>query len=238
MTKIARYGRAQAKPGQGDALAGLLLTVSESLRTVPGCELYLINQAADDPDTVWITEQWSSQEAMDDALAAAHAAESGPKPSDVLELVQPGQFTMTELRPLGGVGIEEPPPGHTLLNLEEAEDQAIKFGFSEMGEARFPNEELGLGPVGIGVSHQRLRPGKRQSFAHRHQRAEEVYVVLAGSGRVKIEDEILELRPLDAVRVGPEQTRAFEGGQDGLELLAFGDRRAGDTETVPGWWED
>jgi quinol monooxygenase YgiN len=104
MAKIARYGRAHAKPGKGDELARLLLVVAGSLRATPGCELYLINQAADDADTVWITEQWSDAAAMQGALVAAQAAEDGPKPADAMALVEPGQWQMTELKPLGGVG--------------------------------------------------------------------------------------------------------------------------------------
>jgi len=88
------------------------------------------------------------------------------------------------------------------------------------------------------LSHHRLRADTRQPFGHRHERAEEVYVVIAGSGRVKLDDEIAELRPLDAVRVAPAVTRAFEAGPDGLELLAFGPRHDGDGELFPGWWSE
>jgi quinol monooxygenase YgiN/mannose-6-phosphate isomerase-like protein (cupin superfamily) len=235
MTKIARYGRAQAKPGQGGALADLLLTVADSLRATPGCELYMINQAVDDPDTIWITEQWSDEAAMKAALAAA--AEDGPKPADALALVEPGQWQMTELKPLGGVGVPEPAPGHTKLNLGETEDMAAKHGFGEMGESRFPNEELGLGPIGL--SHHRMRAGRRQPFGHRHQRAEEVYVVLSGHGRAKVGDEVFDVGPLDAIRVSPHEPRAFEGSEtEELELLAFGQRFRGDAEMLPDWWTD
>ena len=82
-----------------------------------------------------------------------------------------------------------------------------------------------------------VRPGKRQPFAHRHNQAEEVYVVLAGSGRVKLDGEVLEIGPLDAIRIAPSVTRAFEAGPDGLELLAFGQRHAGDAEIVRDFWE-
>jgi mannose-6-phosphate isomerase-like protein (cupin superfamily) len=88
------------------------------------------------------------------------------------------------------------------------------------------------------VSHQRLKPGKRQAFAHKHDQAEEVYVVLKGSGRVKLDDEILDIDTLDAIRVSPGVIRQFEAGPDGIELLAVGPRRDGDGETLPGWWAD
>jgi mannose-6-phosphate isomerase-like protein (cupin superfamily) len=105
-----------------------------------------------------------------------------------------------------------------------------------MGESRFVSDDLEAARTG--VSHQVLRPGKRQMFAHRHHRAEEVYVVLSGGGRARIEDELIDLRPLDALRIGPEQTRAFEAGPYGLELLVFGPRLRGDAEVVPDWWTD
>jgi mannose-6-phosphate isomerase-like protein (cupin superfamily) len=103
-----------------------------------------------------------------------------------------------------------------------------------MGEARFAADDLNAELTG--VSLQYLRPGKRQMFAHHHHRAEEIYVVIAGSGRVKIEDEIVDVSPRDAIRVAPDQTRAFEAGPDGLELLAMSARWRGDAEVVPDWW--
>jgi uncharacterized cupin superfamily protein len=90
--------------------------------------------------------------------------------------------------------------------------------------------------VQTGVSYQRLRPGVRQAFGHSHRHAEEVFVVLAGSGRVKIDAEISELRALDAVRIAPESRRAFEAGPDGLDLLVFGVHRPGDAVMDREFW--
>jgi mannose-6-phosphate isomerase-like protein (cupin superfamily) len=75
-------------------------------------------------------------------------------------------------------------------------------------------------------------------FGHRHKRQEEVYVVLSGSLRAKLEDDVVELKPLDAVRVAKETMRGFEAGPEGAELLAIGapNTGPGDAETVPGWW--
>jgi mannose-6-phosphate isomerase-like protein (cupin superfamily) len=81
-----------------------------------------------------------------------------------------------------------------------------------------------------------LRPGKRQPFAHRHKEAEEIYVVLSGSGKLKLDDELLDVGPMDAVRIAPEVARAFEAGPEGLEILAFGPRHAGDAEMVQDFW--
>lgn len=86
------------------------------------------------------------------------------------------------------------------------------------------------------MTHFRLRPNKRSPFNHRHTSAEEIYVVLGGSGRVKLDDEIAAVRPLDAIRVAPEVARAFEAGPEGLELLAFGPHHPGDGEPVEDSW--
>jgi mannose-6-phosphate isomerase-like protein (cupin superfamily) len=126
--------------------------------------------------------------------------------------------------------------GYTIKNLESVEDMAKQHGLSDQGEARFASGDLDA--IQTGVSHQRLKPGKRQQFGHRHDQAEEVYVVLAGGGRVKLDGEILEIGKLDAIRVSPETMRAFEAGDEGLEILAFGQHFGGDGELVPGWWSD
>jgi mannose-6-phosphate isomerase-like protein (cupin superfamily) len=125
---------------------------------------------------------------------------------------------------------------YTLKKLTDVEDSAPKFGFSETQEARFATEELEAEDTGM--SYHRVKPGKRQGFAHKHEKAEEVYVVIAGSGRVKLDGDIVELDRLDAIRVAPGVTRAFEAGSDGLELLAFGPRHKGDGEVVMDWWTD
>jgi mannose-6-phosphate isomerase-like protein (cupin superfamily) len=124
----------------------------------------------------------------------------------------------------------------TLKKLTEVEDSAAKMGFSEVQEARFANDDLEVEHTG--VSHHRVKAGKRQAFAHKHDEAEEVYVVLAGSGRLKLDDEIIEIEELDAIRVSPGVIRAFEAGPDGIELLACGPRHEGDGEVIQGWWTD
>jgi quinol monooxygenase YgiN/mannose-6-phosphate isomerase-like protein (cupin superfamily) len=229
MSKVGRYAKAIAKPGQADALAERLLKVAEALRAVPGCELYIINRSPDDPNAVWVTELWTSQADLDAALEATDEAQI----REVLELTD--GFERIDLVPLGGVGARDAPhPGYTIRNLGDAEDLAARYGYSETGEARFPSDDLDAEHTG--VSLQMLRPGKRQQFAHHHHRAEEVYVVLSGSGRVKIEDEIVDVAARDAIRVAPDLTRAFEAGPDGLELLAFGPRWRGDAQVVRDWW--
>jgi mannose-6-phosphate isomerase-like protein (cupin superfamily) len=127
---------------------------------------------------------------------------------------------------------------YTIQNLREVEDAAPKFGLAPDMEARFASRHLGLNASG--ASLQRLAPECTQPFGHRHQRQEELYVVLEGSGRVKLDDDVVELRALDAIRVAPQVTRAFAAGPEGLEFLAFGapavESAADDVEQVPGWW--
>ena len=129
--------------------------------------------------------------------------------------------------------------GHTILNLKrDVEDAAATFGLAPDLEARFPGSALEADAFAL--SYQRLAPNYRLPFGHRHHRQEEVYVVVAGSGRVRLEDEVVDVGQWDAVRVANETTRCFEAGPDGLELLAFGAPKTppGDAEQVPGWWGD
>ena len=125
---------------------------------------------------------------------------------------------------------------YTLKRLTDVDDSAPRFGYQDNQEARFATKDLEAGQTG--VSFHRVKPDMRQGFGHRHEKAEEVYVVLAGSGRVKLDDDIVELQRLDAVRVAPTVTRQFEAGPDGLEILAVGAHHDGDGELVPGWWND
>ena len=123
---------------------------------------------------------------------------------------------------------------YTQINLEEVEDAAPGNGFGHRWEARVARTDLGAQHTG--VTHFRLRPGMRSPFAHRHAAAEEIYVVLRGSGRIKLDDRISDIRPLDAIRVAPSVVRAFEAGPDGLELIAFGRHHPGDGEPVTDPW--
>ena len=126
----------------------------------------------------------------------------------------------------------------TVKNLQEVEDAASKFGMPSGIEAHFARKDLEF--EGSGLSYQRFDPGFRMPFGHRHERQEEVYVVVNGSGRMKLDDEIVELRQWDAVRVDHETMRAFEAGAEGAELVAFGAPAKGenDAEMVPDWWSD
>ena len=125
---------------------------------------------------------------------------------------------------------------YTIKQLTDVEDSAPKFGYGEIQEARFAHGDLHAEQTGL--SFHRLTAGNKQPFAHRHENAEEVYVVISGSGRLKLDDEIVEVGALDAIRVAPQVTRCFEAGPEGLEVIAAGPHHEGDGEIIPGWWQD
>jgi mannose-6-phosphate isomerase-like protein (cupin superfamily) len=126
---------------------------------------------------------------------------------------------------------------YTKRNLKQVEDSAVKFGFSETQEAHFARKDLDAEATGL--AYYVVKPGKRQSFGHRHEKAEEIYVVLSGRGRVKLDDEIVDVEAFDAIRVAPEVARAFEAGDDGLEVLAVGAHHGDDRgDRLQDFWRD
>jgi mannose-6-phosphate isomerase-like protein (cupin superfamily) len=128
---------------------------------------------------------------------------------------------------------------YTKLNLRgEVEDQAPKFDMSPDMEYRPARVPLDL--ENSGVSFFRLEPNFRVPFGHTHNEQEEIYIVVDGSARLKLDDEILELKPWDAVRISKETMRNLEGGRDGAEILLFGAPNVGsdDAQMSQGWWTD
>lgn len=129
--------------------------------------------------------------------------------------------------------------GYTKVNLkDDVEDQGPNFGLEgkiEMRMARVPLE-----CEQQGVSYQRIAPNFRLPFGHRHKNQEEIYVVLSGSLRAKVEDETVELGPFDALRVHKDTMRGFEAGPEGAEVLAVGapNTGPGDAEVEQEWWTD
>jgi mannose-6-phosphate isomerase-like protein (cupin superfamily) len=127
--------------------------------------------------------------------------------------------------------------GYTIVNLMELENRAAEGGATT--DARFAR-----GPIDsehIGVSHFRYAPDRRSTKGHSHREQEEVYVVLDGTGQVKLDDELVEVRRWDVVRVSPGVFRGFAAGPDGLELLAIGSDRpeGGDgVHSEEDWWND
>lgn len=128
------------------------------------------------------------------------------------------------------------PDTYTHKNLGEVKDMAPEFGYAELAEARFARQALGAEQTGI--AHLKLKPGKRMPFGHKHDEAEEIYIVIAGSGRIKLDDEIIEVTELDAIRIAPEVARGVEGGPEGIEVLAVGAHHENDGELLHGWWTD
>ena len=125
---------------------------------------------------------------------------------------------------------------YTKKNLRDVENQAPKFGMPDELDARFARTQLESETLGLSIL--RLEPGFRMPFGHKHAAQEEVYVVVRGSGRVKVEDEIVELGEWDAIRFDTDTMRNMEAGPNGIEYVAFG---AGDdptdAEMKPGWWK-
>ena len=127
---------------------------------------------------------------------------------------------------------------YTKKNLRsDVENQAPKFQMPSELEAHFARTPLGGETLGLTLFT--LEPNFRIPFGHKHEGQEEVYVVVRGSARVKVDDEIVELGEWDAIRFDNDAMRNVEAGPDGLEYLAFsaGDD-PGDAEMAPGWWSD
>jgi mannose-6-phosphate isomerase-like protein (cupin superfamily) len=127
---------------------------------------------------------------------------------------------------------------YTKTNLRgDVENQAPNFNMPKELEARFGRSAL-EGET-LGLSLMTLAPNFRMPFGHKHEGQEEVYVVIRGSGRIKVEDEVVEVGEWDAIRFDTDTMRNVEAGPDGIEYLAFGageDPR--DAEMTPGWWKD
>ena len=129
----------------------------------------------------------------------------------------------------------------TLRNLREDLDD-VGSNFDGPAELEFRMATGALGLQKSGLSYQRIPPGYRFPYGHTHETQEEVYVVVRGSGRMKLDEEIVELKEWDAVRVPPGTWRGYEAGPDGLEILVLGAPGLGEAqrEDVTGrrnWWD-
>jgi len=125
---------------------------------------------------------------------------------------------------------------YTIKNIKDVEDAAA--GRATGVEARMGRSSIGS--KDLGVSYFRYDAGKKASYGHRHKVQEEAYVVVSGGGRMKLDDDIVEIKQWDVVRVAPEVIRGFEAGPDGLELVIVGGPRPedGDGEMISDWWVD
>jgi len=125
---------------------------------------------------------------------------------------------------------------YTIANLKQVEDQAVKFGLSPNLESRFARRALALKQSG--VTYFRLAPGYRMPFGHTHEEQEEIYLIVTGSVRMKLDDEIVELGAWDAIRVSPEVARSSEAGPSGAEIVAYGAPQAKDAAMLQDFWTD
>jgi len=129
--------------------------------------------------------------------------------------------------------------GYTKVNLkQDVDDQGPNFGYEGQIEARMARVPLELEQSG--VSYLALAPNFRIPWGHTHKTQEEVYVLVGGSARAKLGDEVVELRPFDALRVHKDTMRGFEAGPEGAELIAIGAPHTGpgDAELAQDWWSD
>ena len=120
---------------------------------------------------------------------------------------------------------------------DDVDDVGPVFGGAPGLEFRAATAALGLEQSGL--SYQHVPPGHRFPFGHTHRTQEEVYVVLRGGGRMKLDDEIIELRQWDAVRVPPGTWRGYEAGPEGLEILVIAAPHRDQRDDVEGerdWW--
>jgi mannose-6-phosphate isomerase-like protein (cupin superfamily) len=128
-------------------------------------------------------------------------------------------------------------PGYTKLNLKDVENQSPKFGLNEM---EFRSARVPLELENSGLSYLRVDPNYRVPFGHNHHVQEEVYILISGSARLKLDDEVIEMKPLDAVRIHKDTMRNFEGGPEGAEVIAIGapNTGPGDAPMTQDWWSD
>jgi mannose-6-phosphate isomerase-like protein (cupin superfamily) len=128
----------------------------------------------------------------------------------------------------------------TLRNIKaDVEDVGPQFG--DAPDLEFRAATMALELEKSGLSYQRVPPGYRFPFGHTHRKQEEVYVVVRGGGRMKLDDEIVDLQEWDAVRVPPGMWRGYEAGPEGLEILVIAAPHEDQREDVDGqrdWWAD
>ena len=126
---------------------------------------------------------------------------------------------------------------YTIVNLKEVEDQAPNFGLSPDLEARFAR--VALDAELVGLTYQKLAPNLRIPWGHTHKTQEEVFVVLGGSLRVKVGEDVHELGPWDAIRVAHDTPRGFRAGPEGVEMIAIGcPGGPGDAVNIENFWDE
>jgi mannose-6-phosphate isomerase-like protein (cupin superfamily) len=127
---------------------------------------------------------------------------------------------------------------YKVVKVSDVPDQGPNLGVAPNVEIRFLRNDLGC--EHCGVSYIRVAPNHRQQSGHRHRVQEEIYVLVSGSARAKVGDEIVELGPWTAVRVPKDTTRAFEAGPEGAEFVAIGAPNTGPGDAIDDaeFWKD
>jgi mannose-6-phosphate isomerase-like protein (cupin superfamily) len=128
---------------------------------------------------------------------------------------------------------------YTVQNLNDVQNQGENFGINP-DELQLRMAKDPLECQNAGISLLRLGPSFRVPFGHKHKTQEEIYVLVKGSGRMKIEDDVVEVQPLTAVRVDPGTMRSLEAGPEGADFVVIGAPKTGpgDGDVVQGWWSD
>ena len=124
----------------------------------------------------------------------------------------------------------------TIVNLSDVDDSAA--GRMDGLEVRMSRKQMESRDVGVSLF--RYGPNVRNPMSHTHREQEEAYVVVSGSGRIRLDDDIHDVKQWDVIRVAPEVLRAFEAGPDGMDVVAVGGPKpeGGDGEISDAPWPD
>ena len=129
-------------------------------------------------------------------------------------------------------------PDYTVVKVSDVPDQGPNLGIAPDVEIRFLRNDLGC--EDCGVSYARIAPNGKRENGHRHKRQEEVYLLVSGSARIKVGDDIVDMEPWTAVRVPADTTRALAAGPEGAELVLVGAPNTGPGDAIdePDFWKD
>ena len=127
---------------------------------------------------------------------------------------------------------------YKVVKVSDVPDQGPNLGIAPNVEIRFLRNDLGC--ENCGVSYIRVAPNHRQQSGHRHKVQEEIYMLVSGSARAKVGDDVFEMQPWTAVRVPNDTVRAFEAGREGAEFVAIGAPNTGPGDAIdePEFWRD
>ncbi|HEV8603445.1 MAG TPA: hypothetical protein VGQ68_08665 [Gaiellaceae bacterium] len=127
---------------------------------------------------------------------------------------------------------------YKVVKVSDVPDQGPNLGVAPDLEVRFLRNDLGC--EDCGVSYARLAPNWRYPYGHKHKRQEEIYLLVSGTARIKVGDDIVELEPWTAVRIPNDTMRAIEAGPEGAEFVMVGAPNTGPGDGIneTNWWSD